>query len=107
MNLNDRRRDVAKDICRSYGVTLSVEVLRAFANILVPMKVLRGHQLVAEGDVCNYMFYVEKGMVLQHYSKNNVTVTEHISHEGDMVICIESFFLRQPSKIVASTKCMR
>ena len=56
MNLNDRRRDVAKDICRSYGVTLSVEVLRAFANILVPMKVLRGHQLVAEGDVCNYMF---------------------------------------------------
>ena len=103
MNLNDRRRDVAKDICRSYGVTLSVEVLRAFANILVPMKVLRGHQLVAEGDVCNYMFYVEKGMVLQHYSKNNVTVTEHISHEGDMVICIESFFLRQPSKIVAST----
>jgi CRP-like cAMP-binding protein len=103
MNLNDRSRDVAKEICRSYGVTLSVEVMRAFANILVPMKVLRGHRLVDEGEVCNYMFYVEKGMVLQHYTKNNVTVTEHISHEGDMVICIESFFLRLPSKIVAST----
>lgn len=103
INLNDRRRDVARDICRAYDVTLNLEALHAFANILVPMKVLRGHHLVSEGDVCNSMFYVDKGMVLQHYKKNNATVTEHISHEGDMVICIESYFLREPSKIVAST----
>lgn len=102
MNLNDKRRDIAREICRSYGVTLSVEAMRAFSEILVPFKVLRGHKLVNEGEVCNYMFYVDRGMVLQYYTKNNVTVTEHISHEGDMVICIESFFLRQPSKIVAS-----
>lgn len=103
LNLNDRRRDVARDICRSYEVTLSVEALRAFADILVPTKVLRGHKLVAEGEVCNSMFYIDKGMVLQYYKKNNTTVTEHISHEGDMVICIESYFLREPSRIVAST----
>ena len=66
------------------------------------MKVLRGHKLVSEGQVCNHMFYVDRGMVLQYYTKNNATVTEHISHEGDMVVCIESFFLREPSKIVAS-----
>ena len=102
MNLNDKKRDLAREICRSYEVTLSVEAMRAFANILVPFKVLRGYKLVNEGEVCNYMFYIEKGMVLQHYTKNGVTVTEHISHEGDMVICIESFFLREPSKIIAS-----
>ena len=102
MNLNDRRRDVAREICRSYEITLSVEALHAFANILMPLKVLRGHQLVSEGEVCNSMYYVERGMVLQHYTKNGASVTEHISHEGDMVICIESFFLRQPSKLVAS-----
>ena len=102
MNLNDKKRDVAREICRSYGITLSVEALHAFANILVPFKVLRGHKLVNEGEVCNYMFFVERGMVLQYYMKNNVTVTEHISHEGDMVICIESFFLREPSRIIAS-----
>lgn len=92
INLNDRRRDVARDICRTYDVTLSVEALHAFASILVPIKVLRGHKLVSEGEVCNNMFYVDKGMVLQYYKKNNTTVTEHISHEGDMVICIESYF---------------
>ena len=102
MNLNDRRRDVAREICRSYEITLSVEALHAFANILMPLKVLRGHKLVSEGEVCNSMYYVERGMVLQHYTKNGASVTEHISHEGDMVICIESFFLRQPSKLVAS-----
>lgn len=102
MNLNDRRREVAREICRIYDVTLSVEALHAFADILVPFKVLRGHKLVNEGEVCNHMYYVEKGMVLQYYKKNNTTVTEHISHEGDMVICIESFILREPSKIVAS-----
>ncbi len=102
MNLNDKRRDIARDICRSYGVTLSVEAMHAFSEILVPFKVLRGHKLVDVGQVCNHMYYVDRGMVLQYYSKNNVTVTEHISHEGDMVICIESFFRREPSKIVAS-----
>lgn len=102
MNLNDRRRDVAREICRIYDVKLNVEALHAFANILVPMKVLRGHKLVSEGQVCNHMFYVDRGMVLQYYTKNKATVTEHISHEGDMVVCIESFFLREPSKIVAS-----
>jgi CRP-like cAMP-binding protein len=103
INLNDRRRDVARDICRTYDVTLSVEALHAFASILMPMKVLRGYKLVNEGEVCGSMFYVDKGMVLQYYKKNNTTVTEHISHEGDMVVCIESYFQREPSKIVAST----
>ena len=93
---------MTREICRIYDVKLSVEALHAFANILVPMKVLRGHKLVSEGQVCNHMFYVDRGMVLQYYTKNNATVTEHISHEGDMVVCIESFFLREPSKIVAS-----
>lgn len=102
MNLNEHRRDVAREICRKYGVVLSIEALHAFADILQPFKVLRGHKLVGEGDVCTSIFYVERGMVLQHYKKNNLMVTEHICLEGDMVICIESFFKREPSKIVAS-----
>ena len=102
MKLNEQRKDVAREICRIYGVTLSVGALNAFANILQPQKLLRGHQLVSEGDVCNAMYFVVRGMVLQYYMKNNAMVTEHISHEGDMVICIESFFMREPSKIVAT-----
>lgn len=96
----DKRKDIAREICSNYGVTLSVEAMNAFANILHEFKVLRGHVLVDEGEVCRYMYYVEKGLVLQYYKKNDVTVTEHISHEGDMVINIESYFNREPSKII-------
>jgi len=96
----DKRKDIAREICRNYGVTLSVEALNAFANILHEFKVLRGHVVVDEGEICNYMYYVERGLVLQYYKKNDQTVTEHISHEGDMVINIESYFNREPSKII-------
>lgn len=102
MSPTEKTRDVAREICRSYGVTLSVDALRAFANILKPLKLLRGHNLVSEGEVCDSMYFVERGLVLQYYTKNNTTVTEHISHEGDMVICLESFILREPSHIVAT-----
>ncbi|NLV52787.1 MAG: Crp/Fnr family transcriptional regulator [Bacteroidales bacterium] len=102
MNLNERRRDVAREICRCYNIALSVEALHAFANILVPFKLLRGQKLVDEGEVCNYMYYVDRGLVLQYYKKNKATVTEHISYEGDMVICLESYISRQPSRIIAS-----
>lgn len=95
-------RDVAREICMNYEVHLSHDALEAFANILEPMKVLRGNTLVNEGDVCHYMFYVRQGLVLQYYHKNGVTVTEHISHEGDMVICIESFFLQEPSRLMVT-----
>lgn len=95
----EKKRDVAREICRSYGVTLSPETLEKFAEMLVPRKLLRGAHALKEGEVCNHMFYVERGLVLQYYHKQKLTVAEYIAHEGDMVICIESFFQREPSKI--------
>lgn len=95
----EKRRDVAREICRGYNVALSPENLEKLANILLPRKLLRGAHALEEGEVCDYMYYVERGLVLQYYRKGKLTVSEYIAHEGDMVICIESFFLRQPSKI--------
>lgn len=90
-------KDIARIICADYGVKLSVEALNAFASILQPVKLLRGKSPFKEGDVCPCMYYVKRGLVLQHYEKGGKDVVEHISHEGDMVICIESFFLQEPS----------
>ena len=76
MNLNEKRRDVAREICRCYGITLSVDILHAFADMLEPFKVLRGHRLLEEGQVCDYMYYVERGLLLQYYKKKNVSGTK-------------------------------
>lgn len=100
--MTDKTRDVARDIARNY-MTLSPDALNAFASILKPMRYGRNVNVLSAGEVCDYMYYVEKGLVLQHYIKNGKKVTEHISHEGDIVVCIESFYLRQPSAINITT----
>ena len=53
-----------------------------------------------EGDVCSFMYYVERGMVRQFYYKNGRDVTEHFSYEGRIVICIESFLKQEPSRLI-------
>ncbi len=100
MNLNDMKKDVAREICRMLEVNLSPDHMRAFADILEPFELKKGRDLLKEGDVCNHMFYVLKGLVLQHYRKNDISVVEHISSEHGIVVCIESYFKKEPSRIV-------
>lgn len=98
----DQRKDIAREIARRY-VTLSKDALDKFAEILVPLKFKRGETPVKEGDVCESLYYIEKGLTRQYYVKNGKEVTEHLEYEGGIVMCIESFFLQEPSRLVIET----
>lgn len=95
----DSLKDVARQICTVYNVHLSTSALSSFTNILQPIKLLRGKSPFEKGQVCPCMYFVKRGLVLQHYDKNGLDVVEHISREGDMVICIESYFTQSPCKL--------
>ncbi len=95
----DKPRVIAREICDIHNVSLNQDNLNRFADILEPIKLIRGKYLVKDGDVCNCIFYVKHGMVLQTYQKNGATVTENIAHEGDFTTCVESFFKRTPSQL--------
>lgn len=95
----DKRRDIAREIARRY-CTLSTQGITTLADILIPFKVAKGEKLLQEGDVCKFMYYVEKGMVRQFYYKSGRDVTEHFSYEGRIVICIESFLKQNPSRLM-------
>ncbi len=95
----DKRRDIAREIARRY-CTLSTQGITTLSELLVPYKVAKGEKLLKEGDVCKFMYYVEKGMVRQFYYKNGRDVTEHFSYEGRIVICIESFLKQNPSRLM-------
>lgn len=97
--MQDKRRDVARDIARGY-CTLSPAGIETLADILIPFKVSKNEKLMKEGEVCRYMYYVERGMVRQFYFKNGRDVTEHFSYEGRIVICIESFLKQNPSRLI-------
>jgi CRP-like cAMP-binding protein len=97
--MTDKRKDIAREIARRY-CTLTPAGVETLANILVPFKVNKGGQLMNEGDVSSFMYYVERGMVRQFYYKNGRDVTEHFSYEGRIVICIESFLKQEPSRLM-------
>lgn len=95
----DKVRDVAREIARIY-CRLSLEGINALSEILVPFKYAKGDVVMSEGEVCGYMYFVERGMVRQYYYKNGRDVTEHFSYEGRIVICIESFLKQEPSRLI-------
>ena len=95
----DKLRDIAREIARGY-CTLSTQGITTLASILIPFKIQKGEKMLQEGDVCKFMYYVEKGMVRQFYYKGGRDVTEHFSYEGRIVICIESFLKQNPSRLM-------
>lgn len=95
----DSIKDIAREICAAYDIRLSSESLNQFASVIEVVKLLRGKTAFEVGQVCPFMYYVKRGLVLQHYDKNGIDMVEHISHEGDMVICLESIFKNQPCNI--------
>ncbi len=79
---------------------LSKEGLQAFASILIRTEVRKGQNFLNEGEVCTQMGYIYKGMVRQYYYKNGKEMTEHISNEGNVFICIESFLQQKPTRLI-------
>ena len=79
---------------------LQKENLRVFADILVPKVYKKGVQILKEGEICHSMLFVEKGMLRQYYYKKGKDMTEHISYENGIVMCIESYFQQEPTKLM-------
>ena len=55
--------------------------------------------ILSEGEVCKDLLYVAKGMTRQFYFKNGKELTEHMSVEGGIVMCIESLFKEEPTRL--------
>lgn len=79
---------------------LSKEGLQALASILVRTEVKKGQNFLNEGEICTQMGYIYKGLVRQYYYKNGKEMTEHISNEGNVFICIESFLQQKPTRLI-------
>jgi CRP-like cAMP-binding protein len=95
------RREIARLFARKYSEKgeLSSQSMDVLTNLLLPMKLLRGTVLVHEGEVCKYIYYIERGLVRQSYVKKGRSLTEHIGYEGSIIMCIESLFNHEPSRL--------
>jgi CRP-like cAMP-binding protein len=91
-------RDVARELARRYR-TLTPTELDTVENLLVPMKYAKGEMILNEGEVCTNIYFIIKGLVRQFYYKNGREVTEYLTYENNIVMCIESLFKEQPTRL--------
>ena len=93
------KRDIARELARKYS-TMAHDELDILESILVPMKFARGETVVNEGEVCDAIYYVERGLFRDYYYKNNKEVTVYLAVDGNVFMCIESLFQNEPSKLI-------
>lgn len=92
--------DIAKRFASSLNCTLSKEVLKTFAEILIPEKYKKGERILDEGQVCDSLYFIDKGMTRQFYFKYEKDLTEHIGYEDSIIICLESYINEEPTKLM-------
>ena len=97
-DLTSTTRDIARELARKYS-TMTHDELDTLESILVPMKFTKGQTILAEGEVCRNIMYIAKGLVRQFYFKKEKEDTEHMRVEGGMIMCIESLFKEEPTKL--------
>lgn len=79
---------------------MSTESRDLLCTIITRREMEKGELLLKEGQVSRHFVIVGKGMVRQFYYKNGKDITEHFSLESDVVICIESILLQQPTRLM-------
>lgn len=92
------KRDIARELARKYS-TMTHDELDILEGILEPVKFGKGEMILAEGEVCRGISYIEKGLVRQFYNKNGKEVTEHLGVDHTIFMCIESLFKEEPSRL--------
>ena len=96
--LQTTTRDIARELARKYS-TMTHEELDTLESILVPRKYAKGEIILAEGEVCKEIGYIEKGLIRQFYYKNDKELTEHIGSDGEIFMCIESLFREEKTHL--------
>ncbi len=97
-NITLTPRDVARELARRYS-TMTHEELDLLESILVPMKYAKNEMILREGETCTNIYWIVKGLVRQFYYKNDKELTEYMATENNIVMCIESLFLEQPTHL--------
>ncbi|WP_294695411.1 Crp/Fnr family transcriptional regulator [Prevotella sp.] len=92
------KRDIARELARRYS-TMTHDELDILESIIVPQKYAKGEMILKEGDICRQFLYIDKGLVRQFYFKHGKEVTEHLGQEQTIVMCIESLFKEEPTKL--------
>jgi CRP-like cAMP-binding protein len=89
---------LAKQI--SLFAMLTPDVLSTYLAAWQQWQVPKDHFLVREQEVCDYIFFIKKGVARIYYHKNEKEITEWIATDEQFFLSIISFFERSPSRLI-------
>jgi len=79
-------------------VQLTDEEFRLLMSKLEACKFQKRELLTNTGEVENYLYFIERGLVKRCFLKNDEVIVSHIAKEGGIIGATPSFFSRQPSR---------
>lgn len=69
-----------------------------FLQLVFSKKVNKGEFIIEAGDICDKLYYIEKGLVRIYRLEGEKEITTWFTKEGDFVTIVNSFHFGQPSK---------
>ena len=110
-------------MCDNYIMTLPLKHIIQVMNDLCPMpavlesllfkitermEVPRNHVLIKPGQVCDHLYYIEKGILSCYEKEKGKKIYTWLMQQGDIATSVGSFNFRVPSKdtIVSITDCI-
>ncbi len=81
----------------NYFHPLSDSVLLELQGMVSKETFAKGTVLLRPGEVCEHLYFMEKGFAKGSYLVNNVEITSWFWQENDLVTSLESFLRQAPS----------
>jgi CRP-like cAMP-binding protein len=93
-------KDFIAYLCQFHPIEeLTPQINQCLTRVTFPKKYI----VVPKGTTCNYVYFLEKGLMRSYYTHNNVDITTWVLHEQQFVTAIQSFYSRDLSKEVIET----
>lgn len=67
------------------------------APFVVELELPKKSVLIEKGSICNYAYFLNKGLMRAYYSVGDNEVTAWLTHEHQFVTAVQSFYTRTPS----------
>lgn len=87
---------------------LSPALLNHLLSIITVLEFKKGDIILEKGKVCNFIYFIEKGLIRSYYMLGQEEVSNWFMKEGNFCISVLSFMRRTPSAdiLVALEDCV-
>lgn len=78
-------------------IPVSEELSEKLTAISSDIDIKKGDNIILEGDKCNELFFINKGLLRGYYLIDGKEITNWIGQEGEFGTCFYSFIAQKPS----------